>query len=81
MGARGDDMVAGVHKGDFVYADGSHTYWSTHCRHNNHDACNATSLAPGVPRRPAQCKTCGAPCICDCHFRKQGRPKPLPKKR
>lgn len=49
---------------DVVYPDGFHSYWSTHCRHGNHEACNATELAPGVPRRPAQCKTCGAPCAC-----------------
>lgn len=52
---------------DVVYTDGTHWYWSTHCRHGRHDACNATELAPGVPRRPAQCKTCAAPCVCDCH--------------
>lgn len=23
-------------------------------------------LAPGVPRQPAQCKTCGARCRCEC---------------
>ncbi len=52
---------------DVVFADGSHRYWSTHCRHNNHEACSATELAPGVPRRPAQCKGCGSPCLCGCH--------------
>lgn len=58
---------------DVVYPDGGHWYWSTHCRHatdedpGGHDACKATELAPGVPRRPAQCKTCGAPCRCYCH--------------
>jgi hypothetical protein len=55
-------------KVDVVFGtSGSHLYWSTHCRHGNHQACNATELAPGVPRRAAQCKTCAAPCICDCH--------------
>lgn len=44
-----------------------HVYWSTWCRHEIHDACNATELAPGVPRSPAQCKHCAAPCVCDCH--------------
>lgn len=51
---------------DVVAADGTHRYWSTHCRHGNHEACAAVELAPGVPRRPAQCKTCGAPCQCPC---------------
>jgi hypothetical protein len=54
-------------KVDAVFADGSHRYWSTHCRHGNHDACSATELAPGVPRQPAQCKTCSSPCLCYCH--------------
>lgn len=52
---------------DVVFTDGTHRYWSTHCRHDHHDTCNATELAPGVPRRPAQCKTCAAPCVCPCH--------------
>lgn len=52
---------------DSVIPEGEHRYWSTHCRHDAHDACAATELAPGVPRRPAQCKTCGSPCICSCH--------------
>lgn len=60
-----DDVWA---KADVVYSDGKpHRYWSTHCRHDDHDACKATELAPGVPRRPAQCKTCAAPCRCECH--------------
>ena len=54
-------------KPDVVFVDGSHRYWSTHCRHDNHGACSATELAPGVPREPAQCKTCAAPCLCHCH--------------
>jgi hypothetical protein len=52
---------------DVVMADGQHLYWSTHCRHERHEKCNATELAPGVPRVPAECKTCSAPCICKCH--------------
>jgi hypothetical protein len=31
-------------KVDAVFADGSHRYWSTHCRHDRHDACSATTL-------------------------------------
>ncbi|HYJ33805.1 MAG TPA: hypothetical protein VE326_11350 [Candidatus Binatia bacterium] len=52
---------------DVLFAGGAHHYWSTHCRHDDHDACSATELAPGVPRKPAQCKRCGAACICPCH--------------
>lgn len=58
--AGGTDMV------DVVHADGTHEYWSTHCRHGSHDACAATTINGG-PRKPAQCKICGAPCRCtDC---------------
>ena len=35
-------------KVDVVLPDGTHRYWSTHCRHNRHDACAAMELAPGV---------------------------------
>lgn len=52
---------------DVVHENGDHDYYSTHCRHNNHEACKATELAPGVPRTPASCKTCGALCLCPCH--------------
>lgn len=52
---------------DIVVVDGLHQYWSTHCRHDQHEGCRATELAPGVPRRPAQCKICAAPCVCECH--------------
>lgn len=54
-------------KVDVILPNGLHLYWSTHCRHGNHDACRATELAPGVPRCPAQCKGCAAPCVCLCH--------------
>lgn len=51
---------------DAVLPGGAHRYWSTHCRHGRHGDCSATELAPGVPRRPAQCKTCASPCMCPC---------------
>lgn len=55
-----------------------HRYWSTHCRHGNHDACSAKWLTgptvmdgvtTAIARMPSQCKTpeCQAPCICPCH--------------
>lgn len=59
-------------KVDVVYVNGTHRYWSTHCRHDRHDACKADELAPGVPRHAAQCKTCAAPCICHCHGGQDG---------
>lgn len=66
---------AATTKADLLFVDGTHWYWSTHCRHGNemppwderHLACQATELAPGVPRRPAQCKICAEPCMCLCH--------------
>ena len=54
-------------KNDRIFSDGTHLYWSTHCRHDNHRKCAATEFAPGIPRKPAQCKECGSPCLCGCH--------------
>lgn len=63
-------------KVDVVFADGTHRYWSTHCRHDRHDACAATviegmdvheEMLAYVARKPAQCKTCASPCVCPCH--------------
>ena len=67
-------VISWASKIDVLHEDGTHIYWSTHCRHGGEDpddpyhrACTATELAPGVPRKPAQCKTCAAPCVCGCH--------------
>jgi hypothetical protein len=65
-------------KVDALMADGTHRYWSTHCRHDDHEACSATVLIGPEPystrgrrmsieRQPAQCKHCAAPCVCPCH--------------
>lgn len=65
-----------VDRVDVIKADGTHRYWSTHCRHDRHDDCSADELtgldAVGpwqstIKRQPAQCKTCAAPCIGPCH--------------
>lgn len=66
----------GVHL-DVILPDGRHVYWSTYCRHatpEGHRACRAIELAPGVARRPAQCKTCAAPCVCPCHLSNEDPP-------
>lgn len=76
---------------DVIMPDGTHRYWSTHCRHDRHEDCSASSMLrdvasdgrfPTVPvsvtREPAQCKTCQAPCICDCHKAKGGVVDPAP---
>jgi hypothetical protein len=60
-------MIENDVKMDVIRGDGTHVYWSTHCRHDRHEDCAAIELAPGVPRSPAQCKTCSTPCICTCH--------------
>ncbi len=63
---------------DAILPDGTHRYWSTHCRHGNHDLCSAdlihgqiagTEMSTAIVRKPAQCKAaeCSAPCICPCH--------------
>jgi len=45
-----------------------HEYLSTGCLHDAHEYCNlATLRADGTRKRPARCKFCDAPCICDCH--------------
>lgn len=43
-----------------------HVYLSTACLHLRHDYCNAAEGDAG-PKTPAQCKFCGARCICSCH--------------
>lgn len=50
-------------KVDILHPDGHHEYYSTHCRHGDHEACAATTINGGV-RKPAECKLCGAPCRC-----------------
>lgn len=68
-----DDRYLAVPLIDVVHPDGQHVYYSTHCRHDNHAACDATELN-GAPRRPAECKTCGAPCVCPHHTQAAERP-------
>jgi hypothetical protein len=45
---------------------GGHTYLSTGCLHDDHGYCQSAAGKAGA-KRPAECKTCGAPCICRCH--------------
>lgn len=49
-----DPDVGGVDLVDVVHPDGTHVYWSTHCRHGHHGLCRLT------------CKHCSAPCQCPC---------------
>lgn len=44
----------------------THRYMSTGCFHGDHAYCQAKHGAAG-PKRPAECKFCGAPCVCPCH--------------
>lgn len=45
-----------------------HLYLSTACHHGEHAYCAAMTGYQGA-KRPAQCKFCRAPCICECHKR------------
>ncbi len=67
--AAGVEALGGTVLLDEVWPNGLHRYWSTHCRHGRHDDCDATTIGGplGAPRKPAQCKTCEAPCRCRCH--------------
>lgn len=66
-----EEQIKQSGKVDMILPDGTHLYWSTHCRHatdeEGHNKCQATEFAPGVERKPSQCKTCAAPCRCECH--------------
>jgi hypothetical protein len=48
-----------------------HVYLSTSCLHGLHNYCQSgTGKAPGGEtwaKRPAQCKFCATPCVCECH--------------
>jgi hypothetical protein len=63
----------GTQLGVLIYIDvlcgSKHRYYSTHCRHGDHEACCSTVLRDDagnvVNRRPASCKGCGAPCSCE----------------
>lgn len=69
-------VFPGDAKVDVILPDGTHRYWSTHCRHGHHDLCSATAIEGRqagervrLPRKPAQCKDpgCQALCLCSCH--------------
>jgi hypothetical protein len=45
---------------------GTHYYLSTGCLHGEHEYCQNKAGQAG-PKRPAQCKFCGASCRCRCH--------------
>jgi hypothetical protein len=43
-----------------------HVYLSTGCFHGDHDYCKSMTGLAGS-KRPAECKKCGAKCVCPCH--------------
>lgn len=47
-------------------AGGEHVYLSTACLHGEHVYCQAATGRVGA-KKPAECKFCTAPCICECH--------------
>lgn len=52
-------------------ATDEHIYLPTACLHHDHGYCGSSDGydVQGEPfeKRPAQCKWCASPCICDCH--------------
>lgn len=51
-----------------------HIYLSTACLHKLHAYCQAqyghaedTTFNYKWPKKPAECKFCDAPCVCECH--------------
>lgn len=49
-----------------------HAYLSTGCLHGEHAYCQGKTGQAGA-KKPAQCKFCGAACVCPCHDRTAGR--------
>jgi hypothetical protein len=50
-----------------------HRYLSTGCLHGDHDYCKSMTGLNGA-KRPAECKKCGAKCICTCHSSEEPTP-------
>lgn len=50
---------------DQAQQDG-HVYLSTSCLHGEHGYCQSHTGLSGA-KKPARCKFCEAPCVCDCH--------------
>lgn len=44
----------------------THVYLSTGCLHGEHAYCQGHTGQAGA-KKPARCKFCDAPCVCDCH--------------
>lgn len=53
-----------------------HAYVSTACLHGQCDYCAASARPDGVPKEPARCKFCEAPCLCPCHWTVTTRGEP-----
>lgn len=43
-----------------------HVYLSTGCLHGEHSYCQGKTGQTGA-KKPARCKFCGTPCVCQCH--------------
>jgi hypothetical protein len=56
--------------------DQQHIYLSTGCYHGGlgHDWCQSNTGSNGQ-KKPASCKWCDAPCVCECHV---ASPEPPP---
>jgi hypothetical protein len=80
LAAAGRLLAEGA-KVDVMLPDGTHTYWSTHCRHGNHQLCESNAITGltvvserpvAIGKVPARCKSCASPCVCECHASPDG---------
>ncbi len=46
---------------------GHRWYFSTSCRHTEHEHCRSTVSAHGGTKKPGTCKWCPTRCLCPCH--------------
>ncbi len=46
---------------------GHRFYYSTSCRHEQHEHCRSTASMHGGTKKAGTCKWCPAGCICPCH--------------
>lgn len=61
------DPFVVTQRGDICHVDGDeHVYLSTSCFHDEHTYCQSNTGQCGQ-KKPACCKFCQSPCICDCH--------------
>ncbi len=50
---------------------GHRLYYSTSCRHGQHEHCRSATALAGNAKKPGTCKWCPSRCICPCHKESQ----------